>query len=168
MINRSQNSARKAILTNIERDYLNMKKPINPKIKSKLIHKLDERFVELFKDLEIIRRSPILNVWKYTRREPFGTFTGADINLLQQIFSKMRRVHLAIIRRTKKGKRYLYWLDESPHYQGTIRNDSRSLKPEFVLRRLGTNVKEEFSDILVKAYLGGKLTKTPTPLDKLK
>jgi len=121
MINRSQNSARKAILTNIEREYLKMKKPLNPKIKSKLIHKLDERFIELFKDLEIIRRSPILNVWKRTRMEPFGIFTGADINLLQQIFSKMQPVHLGIIRRIKKGKKYLYWLDESPHSVGTIR-----------------------------------------------
>jgi len=168
MINRSQNSARKAILTNIEREYLRMKKPITPKIKSKLIHKLDERFVELFKDLEIIRRSSILNVWKYTRMEPYGTFTGADINLLQQIFSKMRPVHLGIIRRVKKGKKYLYWLDERPHFEGSIRNDSRSLKPEFVLRGLGTNVKEEHGDTLVKAYRNGKLTKKPTPIEKLK
>ena len=168
MINRSQNSARKAILTNIEREYLKMKKPLNPKIKSKLIHKLDERFIELFKDLEIIRRSPILSVWKRTRIEPFGTFTGADINLLQQIFSRMQPIHLGIIRRIKKGKKYLYWLDERPHYVGTIRNDSRSLNPEFVLRRLGTNVKEEYGNILTKAYLKGKLTKTPTPIEKLK
>jgi len=168
MINRSQNSARKAILTNIERDYLKMKKPINPKIKSKLIHKLDERFVELFKDLEIIKRSSILNVWKFTRMEPYGTFTGADINLLNQIFSIMKPVHLGIIRRVKKGKKYLYWLDQAPHYIGSIRNDNRSLKPEFVLRGLGTNIKEECGDTLVKAYLSGKLTKKPTPLEKLK
>ena len=167
MINRSRNSARKAILTNIEREYLQLKKPLNPKIKSKLLHKLDERFIELIKDLQIVEESEILAFWKATRlntwmSRPDTLITSTRLNLLNRIFPP-QKVHLSAIRRTKERKNYIYWLDTNPHILGTVRNDNRALEPEFVLRKLGSKAKESFGKVLLIAYLKDKI-----PTDKAK
>ena len=148
----------KGILTKLEKEYLKGKKPLNTRAKSRLIHNLNERFLELFKDLEIIRRSKVLHVWRATKLEPRGDFTGADVNLLKQVFSGVTEVHLSVIQREKKGKKYVYWLDHRPIYDYNIRYDDRSLKPEYVLRGLSTRVKEQFGKQLVEAYNKSKIS----------
>ena len=161
MLKRSKNSARKAILTNIERAYLTGKKTLSIKSKSKLLHKLDGRFLELFKDLEIIKRSKVLDAWKASR---YGKLiTPVELDLLRQIFESAKPVHLSIIRHFKEQKKSYFWLDHSPHMQLIPRIDEKSLKPTYVLRKISYNLKESFGSVLLDAYSRGKI---PTEKEK--
>ena len=183
MLIRSKNSGRKAILTNMDRIYLKGQKDLTVKNRSKLFRKLDERFTELFKDLGIIKRSAILDVWKSTR---YGrSFHPQELVLLRQIFESARPVHLGVIRHlTKKKTRWTsatltgempgkksrhrdtihyFWLDNNPHLQTRPRIDKDSLEPRYVLRKLKSQEKERFGKDLITKYLKGQI-----PIDKEK
>ena len=173
MSNHSRKSVRKAILTDTERKYVKGQKTLSIKNRSKLFHKLDERFTELFKDLAIIKRSAMLDVWKSSR---YGrSFHPQELILLRQVFESAKPIHLGIIRHfTKKKTRWTsatltgemsgkksrhrdtihyFWLDNSPHLQTRPRIDNNSLNPEYILRKLNYKTKQEFGGSLVSAYL---------------
>ena len=177
MLVRSRNSGRKAILTKTDRIYLRGQKILTIKNRSKLFRKLDERFTELFKDLGIIKRSAILDVWKSSR---YGrSFHPQELVLLQQVFESAKPVHLGVIRHwTKKKSRWVgttltgelprkkrripqithyFWLDNSPHLQTRPRIDKDSLEPTYVLRKLRYQTKKEFGKRLLQAYLKGQI-----------
>jgi len=177
MSNYSRKSVRKAILTDTERKYMKGQKILSIKNRSKLFHKLDERFTELFKDLAIIKRSAILDVWKSSR---YGrSFHPEELVLLRQIFESVKPIHLGIIRHwTKKKTRWVsttltgempgkkrrhrdtihyFWLDNSPHLQTRPRIDKDSLEPRYILRKLNYQTKKEFGEILIQKYLQSKI-----------
>jgi len=153
MENRSQKLPRRAILTEVERSYLRGKKAVKSKNKSKLLRKLNERFEALFKDLTVIQKSQLLDTWKSLGFKKWYY----DLDLFSKIFNGAKPVHLSVIRHIKKGKKHLYWLDHSPHNQENPRIDEKSLKPEFVLRKLGTVSKETWGKKLVSLYLADKI-----------
>ncbi len=178
MSNHSRKSVRKAILTDTEKKYVKGQKILSIKNRSKLFHKLDERFTELFKDLALIKRSAILDVWKASR---YGrSFHPEELVLLRQIFESARPVHLGVIRHwTKKKTRWVsttlteempgkkrripqtthyFWLDNSPHLQTRPRIDKNSLEPRYILRKLNYQIKEEFGELLIQAYLKGQIS----------
>ena len=173
MFIRSKNSGRKAILTNMDRIYLKGQKDLTVKNRSKLFRKLDDRFTELFKDLAIIKRSAILDVWKSSRSGRL--FHHQELILLQQVFESARPVHLGIIRHwTKKKTRWTnvtltgempgkksrhrdtihyFWLDNSPHLQIRPRIDKDSLEPRYILRKLNYQTKTERVPIKIKTQI---------------
>jgi len=177
MSNHSRKSVRKAILTNTERKYLRGQMILNVKNRSKLFRKLDERFTELFKDLAIIKRSAILDVWKSTRYE--RSFHPQELVLLRQIFESARPVHLGVIRHwTKKKTRWVsttltgempgkkrkhrdtihyFWLDNSPHLQIKPKINKNSLEPRYILRKLNYRIKLGFGERLIQKYLQSKV-----------
>ena len=183
MIKRSRDSARKAILTNIEREYVRGKKPLNTKNKSKLFRKLDKRFEALFEDLEIIKKSKVLDIWKSTRNT--RKFYVQQYELLRQIFVQVKTIYLRKIRhvgykkiRIKKNKALLdetpqyymktdkypkFWLDITPEHSDILRTDERILELENVLRGLGSKLRKECGEELLKAYTAGKI---PTSREK--
>ena len=180
MLKRSRGSSRKAILTNIEREYVLGKKSLKLKNKSKLFRKLDERFEALLEDLEDIKKSEVLDIWKSTRN--LRLFLGNQYNLLGQIFMEAKPLYLRCVRhegyrkRKRKVNRALqnelpkyetitdkypkFWLDVSTENEGTLRTDEKALEPKFVLRILRSKLKKQCGEALIEAYLANKIPTT--------
>ena len=177
---RSRDSGRKAILNNIERKYVRGQKSLGLKNKSKLFRKLDERFKALFDDLEDIKRSKVLDVWKSTRN--LRLFRMDQYALLRQIFVQAKPLYLRRVRHEgyRKRKRTVnralqdeipryetiidkfpkFWLDTSPENEVNPRTDEKALEPKFVLRGLRSKLKKECGQALIKAYLAGEIPTT--------
>jgi len=182
-IKRSKDSGRIALLTKQEKYFLQGKKSLDSKNKWKLQNKLDKRFAALLNDLEIIRRSKVLDLWRATRY--YRLIHPSQFELLAQIFGSAKEVHLGMIKYFIKNERTLkenklhdipqfekilithhyFWIDLSPHEQETPRIDKKSLKPEFVLRKLPYNIKKEFGRKLIEVYQKGVI---PTSKERAK
>jgi len=178
---RSKDSGRKAILNNIERNYVRGRKSLKSGNKSKLFRKLDERFIALFKDLEDIRKSKVLDVWKSTRNKSIY-FHAEQFSLLRQIFMQAKTLYLRRVRHEgyKKTKRRVnralldeipryetvidkfpkFWLDTSAEHEYNPRTDERALEIEFVLRSLRTKLRKECGKALLYAYRANKIPYT--------
>lgn len=152
-------SKRKAILTEAEK--INIKSgKISSKSKSKLHHKLDQRFEALIEDLYLISKSDTLKIWRQLKKYQYNS----DLSKLAKIFedfagSEFTRIYLDKIRSSKNSKgNKVFWLEASlsekildklwkkkkPYYTERIFN------PENILRGLKESKKTR--DMLMEAY----------------
>lgn len=152
-------SKRKAILTEAEK--INIKSgKISSKSKSKLYHKLDQRFEALIEDLYLISKSDTLKIWRQLKKYQYNS----DLLKLAKIFedlagSEFTRIYLDKIRSSKNSKgNKVFWLEASrqdkildrvwkkkkPYYSEKL------FQPTNVLR--GSKETKKIKDLLMEAY----------------
>lgn len=151
----SKKTSRIALLSDTERKYLKNENSvfseepeINKVIKSRFYRELDNRFEQLFKDLEVIQRSKKLRIWK-SYKIRFNMYLQ-NVNYFQNLFSDVFTLYVNGIRRKRiSNGKYKYWQDNSPLNDSRI--DERAINSEHLFRRI-KNLDESSKQILLKAF----------------
>jgi len=130
-----------ALLTDREKEHLSSNKSINQKTLSKIRSKLDKRLDALVTDLELIRKSSHLEVW----RELQAINLNSAIQLLDFSFGTTHIYPFPIKFYTRNGER-VYWLDKSDR---STRADHRLFEPDYALRKIkNPDARDNFSRLI--------------------
>lgn len=152
----AQKTSRLALFSENERDYLKGKKTMGIVRKSQFHHILDQRFVALLKDLDLLGRSSKLKPWRSLRAWKYNYHLEAT-NYFNTLFSDVQRGYQSAIRRVSTGKgknkKHGYWLDNSPMKDTKI--DERIFNSDFLFRHVKIELTENDKKIFLQAVENG-------------
>jgi len=173
MENYARKLANETLLSKKDRDYLTGKINVNRKYKHRFLKDLSIRYLNLIKDLEIIKKDDqkreILGNWKLKNRISLRDYAHGD--LFWASFSKWEiipeRTYVSKIHREKKGRKGIsfYWIEEKKLNE--LRDDeiNKILEPDYLFTLIKrVKINDEDKKILIQGYEEGVI---PISKDKM-
>ena len=151
MSQQARKSKRVALFSENDKLFLKGRKSFDRKQKHEFFKNLDQRFDELLKNLELMKRSKSLNSWKAFRVWRYHAWFGQD--MIRQAFDNTQRIYVESIKHFPKGKgrkkQYFYWLDRGPLNYNRI--DDRAFDSEFLFRHIRTGLTDTDKKLFLRA-----------------
>lgn len=148
----TQRTKRHPLFTETDRQYLNGKKSRKSDLTSRFHRELDEHFKELLYDLDLLRRSPKLRLWRTLRAPRFLHYFNPENHFSDLFYDVEPIIYTSIIKRRKKGKgenrKYYYWQEPLPFKK----IDTRILNSERMFNRFIVKPRVELKKLLLNAY----------------